>query len=72
MAMSRRTKVKVVLVVSGVAIAAVVVVLVRREREIVVETTETIRAQLDELDPVARAAVRAQLAEDTVHAVKRD
>ena len=46
----------------------------RREREFVVETTETtetIRTQLYDLDPVARAAVRAQLAEDAVHEVKR-
>ena len=44
---------------------------VRRGREFVVETTETIRTQLDDLDRVARAAVRAQLAEDAVHEVKR-
>jgi hypothetical protein len=44
---------------------------VRRGRELVVETTETVRTQLDDLDRVARAAVRAQLAEDAVHEVKR-
>ena len=72
MAMSRRKTAKVVLVVAGVAIAAVVIVRLRREREIVVEATETIRTQLDDLDPVAKAAVRAQLAEDAAREARND
>jgi len=64
MAMSARSTAKVVLIVAGVAVAAAVVMRIRQQREVVAETTSAIRSQLDDLDPVTKAAVRAQLAED--------
>lgn len=66
MAMSVRSKTKVVLIVAGVAVAAAVVMRLRQQHEAATETTDAIRSQLDDLDPVAKAAVRAQLAEDVV------
>lgn len=66
MAMSVRSKTKVVLIVAGVAVAAAVVMRLRQQHEVVLETADSIRSQLDDLDPVAKAAVRARLAEEVV------
>ncbi len=66
MAMSVRSKTKVVLIVAGVAVAAAVVMRLRQQHEVVLETADSIRSQLDDLDPVAKAAVRARLAGDVV------
>ncbi len=66
MAMSVRSKTKVVLIVAGVAVAAAVVMRLRQQHEVVLETADSIRSQLDDLDPVTKAAVRARLAEEVV------
>ena len=66
MAMSVRSKTKVVLIVAGVAVAAAVVMRLRQQHEVALETADSIRSQLDDLDPVTKAAVRARLAEEVV------
>jgi hypothetical protein len=66
--MSRRTLLGVtVVVVVGVAVAAAVVAArakARQERLLVDDTVDGIEAELRDLDPVARAAVMARLAQD--------
>lgn len=65
--MSRRTLLGVtVLVVVGVAVAAAVVAArkAQQERAVVEGAVDDIEAQLADLDPVARTAVMARLAQD--------
>ena len=68
--MASRNRALRVVVVAGaiglVAVGAALAVKLRHQREIAAETAESIRTQLDDLDPVTRAMVREQLAEDAV------
>ncbi len=70
MAMSGRSAAKIMLITAGVAIAAVVVIRVLEQRQVAEEAADSIRSQLDDLDPVTRAAVRAKLAEDVAAEVR--
>ncbi len=70
MARSVRSPAKVVLIVAGVVIVAAVVVRLRQQQMLAAEATDAIRSQLDDLDPVTKAAVRARLAKDAVSEAK--
>ncbi len=70
---SRNRALRVAVVVGAVGLVAVGVVLavkLRQQRAIAAETAKSIRTQLDDLDPVTRAMVREQLAEDAVAEVR--
>jgi hypothetical protein len=70
---NRKRALRVVLVVGavGLAVAGVAVaVRLRQHRELAAETADAIRSQLDDLDPVTRAMVRENLAEDAVAEVR--
>lgn len=71
MARSGRSAAKVILIATAVVVVAAVVMRVRQQQEVAAETADSIRSQLDDLDPVTRAAVRAQLAEDAAAEVRR-
>ena len=70
---NRKRAFRVVLVVGavGLVVAGVAIALrLRQQQELAAETADSIRSQLDDLDPVTRAMVREQLAEDAVAEVR--
>jgi hypothetical protein len=62
--------IRAALLVAAAAALAVAAVQLRGKREMVELTVENIRAQLDALDPVTRAAVIARLSSDEVKKVR--
>jgi hypothetical protein len=62
--------IQLVLLVTGVAIVAVVIAQLRAKREAVEVTAQRIHDQLDELDPVTRSAVIARLTKDAASDVE--
>jgi len=70
--MSKRQRriVQVVVLVGVVAVGVTIAVKLRQQQAVITETTDTIRSQLDDLDPISRAMVRERLAEDVVAEVR--
>ncbi len=69
--MSRARRIRKVVLVAGTAAGIVfVIVKLRGTQELAVQTAGDIEAQIDALDPVARAAVVAKLSADAAKDVK--
>ena len=70
--MSKRQRriVQVVVIIGVAAVGVTIAVKLRNQHAVITETTDTIRSQLDDLDPVSRAMVRERLAEDVVADVR--
>jgi hypothetical protein len=68
--MTTKTKAKsalrVVIVVGLVAVATAVVIDIRHKRKVASQAMDNINAELDNLDPVTRAAVVAKIGTDEV------
>jgi len=69
MSLSPRT-IRAVLLIAAAAVLTAAAVQLRDKRQTAELTVENIRAQLDALDPVTRAAVVAQLSSDEVKKVR--
>jgi predicted mannosyl-3-phosphoglycerate phosphatase (HAD superfamily) len=70
MSRARRRNLKVALLAGAAAAIAFAVVRLRRTRELAIQTAGDIEAQIDALDPVAKAAVVAKLSADAARDVK--